>query len=158
MCPFDHEPAKAEILIHHPRSPKGSEIRCPSRPPSFNYGCSSNPGLSQMLLVEPDYTISANPVVASRKEGGKGGEFCAVNLGLWPAAERGTVAAPFVKEMLLSVFYPDMSPSGADIFGFRRECDQINPDPVTERILCVPWLRIPISQTKDSEETEGQRT
>lgn len=86
------------------------------------------------------------------------GEFCAVNLGLWPAAERGTVAAPFVKEMLLSVFYPDMSPSGADIFGFRRECDQINPDPVTERILCVPWLRIPISQTKDSEETEGQRT
>lgn len=27
-----------------------------------------------MLLVDPDYTISANPVVASRKEGGKGGD------------------------------------------------------------------------------------
>lgn len=59
--------------------------------------------------------------------------------------------------MLLPVFSSDMSPSGADIFGFRRECDQINLDPVTERILCVLSLRIPISQTKDSEEAEGQK-
>lgn len=58
--------------------------------------------------------------------------------------------------MLLPVFSPDMSPSGADIFYFRKECDQINPDPVTERILCIPWLRIPISQTKDGEEAEEQ--